>query len=49
MLEDSAAGIMAASRAAAMSVDPQTVELCDFMVSDLAELAATIFNFAGPL
>ncbi len=55
VLEDSAAGIMAASRAGAMSVfvpsilpvDPQMVELCDFMVNDLAELAATIFNFAG--
>lgn len=46
VLEDSHAGIVAASRAGAVSVfipstaqaDPQTVELCDLMVSDLAQL-----------
>jgi haloacid dehalogenase superfamily, subfamily IA, variant 3 with third motif having DD or ED len=46
VLEDSHAGIMAASRAGAVSVfipsiaqaDPLTVELCDLMVSDLVQL-----------
>jgi len=46
VLEDSHAGIAAASRAGAVSVfipsiaqaDPLTVELCDLMVSDLAQL-----------
>lgn len=46
VLEDSYAGIVAASRAGAVSVfipsivpiDPLTVELCDLMVSDLAKL-----------
>ncbi len=47
VLEDSHAGIVAASRAGAASVfipstvqvDPLTIELCDLMVSDLAQLA----------
>jgi HAD superfamily hydrolase (TIGR01509 family) len=46
VIEDSHAGIVAASRAGAVSVfipstpqvDPLTVELCDLMVSDLAQL-----------
>ncbi|WP_031438701.1 HAD family hydrolase [Methylobacter tundripaludum] len=50
VLEDSHAGIMAASRAGAVSVfipsiaqaDPLTVELCDLMVSDLAQLTSLI-------
>lgn len=50
VLEDSHAGIVAASRAGAASVfipstaqvDPLTVELCDLMVSDLAQLADVI-------
>jgi len=50
VLEDSHAGIMAASRAGAVSVfipsiaqaDPLTVELCDLMVSDLAQLTNTL-------
>lgn len=47
VIEDSHAGIVAASRAGAVSVfipsitqvDPLTVELCDLMVNDLAQLA----------
>ncbi|MCF7964839.1 MAG: HAD family phosphatase [Methylobacter tundripaludum] len=50
VVEDSHAGIVAASRAGAVSVfipstvqvDPQTIELCDLMVSDLAQLADAI-------
>ncbi len=50
VIEDSHAGIVAASRAGAVSVfipsvapvDPLTVELCDLMVSDLAQLAEAI-------
>lgn len=50
VLEDSDAGILAASRAGAISVfipstvqiDPLTVELCDLMVGNLAELADVI-------
>lgn len=50
VLEDSDAGILAASRAGAISVfipsgtqiDPSTVQLCDLMVSNLAELADII-------
>lgn len=50
VLEDSHAGIVAASRAGAVSVfipsiaqvDPLTVELCDLMVSDLAQLTITL-------
>ncbi|MFZ2407600.1 MAG: HAD family phosphatase [Methylobacter sp.] len=50
VLEDSHAGIVAASRAGAVSVfipstarvDPQTVELCDLMVSDMAQLTDVI-------
>jgi beta-phosphoglucomutase len=50
VIEDSHAGIVAASRAGAVSVfipsiaqvDPLTVELCDLMVSDLAQLANVI-------
>jgi len=50
VLEDSHAGIAAASRAGAVSVfipsiaqaDPLTVELCDLMVSDLAQLTSLI-------
>lgn len=50
VVEDSHAGIVAASRAGAVSVfipsiakvDPLTVELCDLMVSDLAQLADAI-------
>ena len=50
VLEDSHAGIVAASRAGAVSVfipsiaqvDPLTVDLCDLMVSDLAELTKAI-------
>ena len=50
VLEDSHAGILAASRAGAVSVfipsiaqiDPLTVDLCDLMVSDLAQLADII-------
>jgi len=50
VLEDSHAGIAAASRAGAVSVfipsiaqaDPLTVELCDLMVSDLAQLNITL-------
>ncbi len=50
VLEDSAAGIVAASRAGAASVlipstaqaDPLTVELCALMADDLAQLADTI-------
>lgn len=46
VIEDSHAGIVAASRAGAVSVfipsiaqvDPLTIELCDLMVSDLAQL-----------
>lgn len=49
-IEDSHAGIVAASRAGAVSVfipstaqvDPSTIELCDLMVNDLAELANVI-------
>ena len=51
VLEDSHAGILAASRAGAFSVfvpstkpvDPLTVELCDMMVTDLARVLVT-FN-----
>lgn len=50
VLEDSHAGIVAASRAGAVSVfipstvqvDPLTIELCDLMVSDLAQLTDVI-------
>jgi beta-phosphoglucomutase-like phosphatase (HAD superfamily) len=50
VLEDSHAGIVAASKAGAASVfipslaqvDPMTVELCDLMVGDLAELTNTL-------
>ncbi|TAK61888.1 HAD family phosphatase [Methylobacter sp.] len=50
VIEDSHAGIVAASRAGAVSVfipstaqvDPLTVELCDLMISDLAQLADAI-------
>lgn len=50
VLEDSHAGIVAASRAGAVSVlipstaqvDPLTIELCDLMVADLAQLAGFI-------
>jgi beta-phosphoglucomutase-like phosphatase (HAD superfamily) len=50
VIEDSHAGIVAASRAGAVSVfipsiaqvDPVTVELCDLMVNDLAQLANVI-------
>lgn len=50
VLEDSHAGIVAASRAGATSVfipstaqiNPLTVELCDLMVSDLAQLTNTL-------
>lgn len=50
VLEDSHTGIVAASRAGAVSVfipsiaqvDPLTVELCDLMVSDLAQLMDVI-------
>lgn len=50
VLEDSHAGIVAASRAGAVSVfipsiaqiDPRTVELCDWMVDDLAQLTDAI-------
>ena len=50
VIEDSSAGIVAASRAGAVSVfipstaqvDPLAVELCDLMVSDLAQLADVI-------
>lgn len=50
VLEDSHAGIVAASRAGAVSVfipsiaqvDPLTVKLCDLMVSDLAQLTNAI-------
>lgn len=50
VIEDSHAGIVAASRAGAVSafipsiaqVDPLTVELCDLMVSDLAQLTDAI-------
>ena len=50
VLEDSHAGIVAASRAGAVSVfipsiaqvDPLTVELCDLMVSDLIQLGHAI-------
>jgi beta-phosphoglucomutase len=50
VIEDSHAGIVAASRAGAVSVfipsvvpvDPLTVELCDLMVGDLAQLAEAI-------
>ncbi len=50
VVEDSHAGIVAASRAGAVSafipstvqVDPLTVELCDLMVSDLAQLTNVI-------
>ena len=50
VLEDSHAGIVAAFRAGAVSVfvpsiaqvDPLTVELCDLMVSDLAQLTNVI-------
>lgn len=50
VVEDSHAGILAASKAGAVSafipsiapVNPLTVELCDFMVGDLAQLAAVI-------
>lgn len=50
VLEDSDAGIIAASRAGALSVfipsvlpvDPLTVELCSLMVSDLAQLTNVI-------
>jgi len=50
VLEDSHAGIVAASRAGAFSVfipsilpaDPLTVELCDLMMNDLAQLTAAI-------
>ncbi|TRW96968.1 HAD family hydrolase [Candidatus Methylobacter oryzae] len=50
VLEDSDAGILAASRAGAISVfipstaqiDPSTVQLCDLMLSNLAELAEII-------
>lgn len=52
VLEDSHAGIVAASRAGAVSVfipsitriDPLTVELCDFMANDLAQLTNTLNN-----
>lgn len=51
VIEDSHAGIVAASVAGAFSVfipsitqvDPLTVELCDFIVGDLAQLTNTIF------
>jgi len=47
-IEDSHAGIEAASRAGALSVfipsilpvDPLTIELCDLMMNDLAQLTA---------
>ncbi|MDP3589795.1 MAG: HAD family phosphatase, partial [Methylobacter sp.] len=50
VLEDSHAGIVAAFRAGAVSVfipsiaqvDPLTVELCDLMIDDLAQLATAI-------
>lgn len=50
VLEDSHAGIVAASRAGAVSVfipsiaqiDPRTLELCDWMVDDLAQLTDAI-------
>ncbi len=50
VLEDSHAGIVAASRAGAITVfipsttqvDPATLELCDLMVNDLAELSAKL-------
>ncbi len=50
VLEDSHAGIVAASRAGAVSVfipsitqvDPLTVELCDWMVNDLVQLTNAI-------
>jgi HAD superfamily hydrolase (TIGR01509 family) len=50
VVEDSHAGIVAASRAGAVSVfvpsivpvDPLTVELCDLMVGDLEQLANTL-------
>ncbi|MDO9167500.1 MAG: HAD family phosphatase [Methylobacter sp.] len=50
VLEDSHAGILAASRAGAVSafipstaqVDPLTVELCDLMMDDLVQLANAI-------
>lgn len=50
VLEDSHAGILAASRAGAKSVfipsylpvDPLTVELCDLMLSDLAQVLSCI-------
>ena len=50
VIEDSHAGIVAASRAGAVSVfvpstaqvDPLTIELCDLMVSDLAQLTNVI-------
>ncbi len=50
VLEDSHAGIVAASRAGAVSVfipsiaqvDPLTVELCDLMLDDLVQLTDTI-------
>ncbi len=50
VIEDSHAGIVAASRAGAVSVfipsiaqvDPLTIELCDLMVGDLAQLTEAI-------
>ncbi|MDP3875988.1 MAG: HAD family phosphatase [Methylobacter sp.] len=50
VLEDSHAGIIAASKAGAVSVlipstaqvNPLTIELCDLMVADLAQLAGVI-------
>ncbi len=56
VLEDSPAGIMAASKAGAISVfipstapvDPMTVERCDLMVSDMVKLTH-ILHFGGTL
>jgi beta-phosphoglucomutase len=50
VIEDSLAGIVAASRAGAVTVlvpstaqiDPLAIELCDLMVSDLEQLTSMI-------